>query len=322
MAASPLSVELDTPEVELGDVVRGRVRVHEELLRAARLDVVLERGGKRVADVKLATVTVATGPLAAGASYPFELAVPLDAPFTFDGHAHSNGYRVTARADVAWAIDPKAVAGVGVWPRRVAPSAEAIEAAVAAVPRAVKRTPLGCQILLWLVLGPLVAMMAVALAPFVMWFLAKRYILRTRVGGFGVEVPARPAAFGEWVPVTVRFRLKRSLHVARLGLLFRGTEEWKTGTGKDSQTHYHHFHEEKLAALENVWLAPAPAGHAQQGGGGAYRDAPRVAGGEAALEWRTHVLMPPTGRPTIDRSVYYTVEAKLEVRGWPDGKEQ
>ncbi|MBI2897849.1 MAG: hypothetical protein HYY06_30100 [Deltaproteobacteria bacterium] len=310
-----LRIVLGRDRALVGDKVTGTVFVDESIEACQRLEVALEYGGKKLGHAPASRATLHSGPLSKGLSFPFELEVPVDAPFTFAGHAHNVEWRAKASAEVPWAIDPKAEAELLVEPRPVATDAE-IEAATRVPARPVTVAgPVLTYILSAILVIALVA--AAPLLPVILILIARKHLIRTRVTDFTLEAPDRHFALGEWVPVTLRFRVKRAIDVERVTLTLKGTEQWSTGSGKSRTTHYHHFHEETLALLEKRIVAPAP-GMGGRAGAGPYRSSGRSGTKGPVFVARTAVRLPPGGRPTVGGSVYYRLFARAALRGWPD----
>ena len=307
-----LHVVLAETEVEVGGMVRGRVEVLESFADATALDVSLQCGGTRTPMQVRAKARLREGPIAAGEKLDFALQVPPDAPFDFEGHARTIAWVAEARVDAPWKIDPKVSAAFRVRPRVV--SAAELEDAIRVPPTA---PPQQMHIIVRVILGVLVAMVVICLLPilpFLLVIVANKKIVATRVADYVLEIPDRHFALGEWVPVTVRFRLKRAIHVKKMSLGFHGTEQWSTGSGKTRSTHRHHFHEQEQVVLEDTVLGlAAPSG---KGGAGAYRSSGRARRTGPIVEWKTAVQIPHDGLPSVGgQTVYYSLKAKTNIRG-------
>jgi len=114
MSKCDLSIQLDTPVVRLGEELRGTVNVcvnadckckgltlETEYFTTSRSGQVTGKGPSS---------TLFTGEWRGGDQnrYPFSLPAPAG-PVTYDGHLMKLGWRIRARADIPWALDPKAV---------------------------------------------------------------------------------------------------------------------------------------------------------------------------------------------------------------------
>ncbi len=297
-----LRLELRGVEYRAGDTVSGRVYVDETIERCRRFDVYLEYSGQRITKNEVGRTTLEAGPVRRGQRFDFVLPIPYNVPFSFHGHKHDVSWRVVARADISMALDPKAVQEISVGPRVVRDDPGVIEAIARDIePRKKPELSTGCTILMVLVLGPLVLSAVVILLPIVLMIVAHKKILNTRLQSFSLEVPERPIVLGEWVPVVVRFRLKRAIDLVKLKVLLKGTEQWSTGSGNSRSTHYHHFYEQEHTVLEDTVLAIDPGSR------------------EHLFEYRTAIQVPREGLPAVDEStVYYRVNATAEIRGWPD----
>jgi len=140
-------------------------------------------------------------------------------------------------------------------------------------------------------------------------------VLKTRLTDFTVEVPDRHYLLGQWVPITVRFRLKRAIEVANIKVALRGMEKYSSG----KSTHTHNFHEQEHCAVQEVVLAPAPEDGVQQGPDqGIYRSLGRPESTGPVFTWRTGVKLPADGLASVGDSVFYQVKATADVLGWPD----
>ncbi|HHH31090.1 MAG TPA: hypothetical protein ENK57_22465, partial [Polyangiaceae bacterium] len=215
----------------IGETVQGTVQIQSGFPSATGLDVQLlthKRGAERK---EWARVRVHHGPLSHGMQLPFSLQIPLDAPFAFEGKRHAASWVVRAQVDVPWKIDPKAEVALSVGPRAVRAAEIAQVVQLPEKPES-KMSPFLWVLLslLVLVIGVSVAVTFLPFAPFLLIYLANRRALATRLSDLTIELPERHFVLGEWVPVTVRCRLKRAVDLERMTLLFQGTEKWSTGS--------------------------------------------------------------------------------------------
>lgn len=313
----PFRIELERTEYSAGDTIRGVVHVEEDVDRGETLTVAVEYYGRRISVRRAAEVTLHQGALTPGRAFAFELVLPYDAPFSFAGHAHDARWRVRASAKVPFAFDPAVDRAITVAPRVIdgSPASIATVTNVTVKPEPERSTAVKVIVAV-LVLAVVVALLP--LLPIALILLVRQRMIHTRLKDFTVTVPERHFALGEWVPVVVRFHLKRPVDIERLALTFRGTEQWTTSTGKTTTTHYHHFHQVESVALTDTVLAPWPSDSASVGGRGVYRSAGVTRGGEPEFEWRTAVRLPAGGLPSAGAAVYYKVSATMKLRGWPD----
>ncbi len=301
--AKPLLIEVERPTYAVGETVRGTVMAVEGIDKAKDLTVELIHSGKRTGDESVAKVTLLTGPVPADASFPFEIPIPLAVPFSFVGHAHQAEWKAKVSADVPWAIDPKAEQALEVTPMRVPNDPEAIAEVVGsrAAEEPGKTLPKWVGWLILLIFGPLIFGLAAFMLPFILYWIVKSKLINTRLKDYKLEIPDRPMLLGEWVPVAVRFELKKAIALERLKLHLRGVEKWTTGSGKNSTTHYHYFYDQEISELPETILAVSPGAR----------------GSEAVV--RSAVQLPLDGMPCLGTgSVYYELKATAEIKGWPD----
>lgn len=117
MAKCQLNIGFDQPGAVYhgGETLRGHVDVDvDKNCTCNGLNIEVEwftRGRGNTTSGTIATATVYKGPLEAGDShrFPFETVLP-NGPVSYDGQIVSVHWRVRARADLPWAIDPKAEA--------------------------------------------------------------------------------------------------------------------------------------------------------------------------------------------------------------------
>ncbi|HOX44360.1 MAG TPA: hypothetical protein PK668_12225 [Myxococcota bacterium] len=114
MSKCDLSIQLDTPVVRLGEELRGSVLVSvNKDCKCKGLTLETEwfttsRSGQVTGKGPAATLFSGEWRGEEQNRYPFTLPAPAG-PITYDGHLMKVNWRLTARADIPWALDPKAV---------------------------------------------------------------------------------------------------------------------------------------------------------------------------------------------------------------------
>jgi hypothetical protein len=113
MSKCDLTIQLDTPEVRLGEELRGTVQVSVNKdckCKGLTLETeyfTVSRSGQVTGPGPGATLFAGEWRGGDESRYPFRLPAPKG-PLTYDGHLMKLGWRVRARADIPWALDPKA----------------------------------------------------------------------------------------------------------------------------------------------------------------------------------------------------------------------
>ncbi len=314
----PLTLELESAEVRIGDTVRGRVRVEEEFADAKGLDVELVYV-VRSSSHTLVKQRLVEGPLHAGREVPFELTL-TDAPYSWQMPHVSVAWKAKASVDIAWRIDPKADADLVVRPRELPPNEDALARADAEAEATKKDTSMGPvgSAVLWILVGLLVlAMFPLLPIGLILW--ARAAITRTRVRDSELVLPERRVAHGEWFPVIVRFAARRPFQLAKLELTFSGSERWSTGSGDSRRSHREVFHTEAQTILRDRIIAIG-AEEASDGGGGAYRERGRRRRRRngPVFEWRTGFRLPANGPPSAASGLTYDLKVQLDIEGLPD----
>ena len=313
MKTTSLKLEIQQDNVAVGDTVSGTVKVLEPVDPCEGLDIYLEYSGKHVSATRVGRQLLQAGPLERGQSHSFSITIPPQMPFTFEATHHDLQWKVMARADVAWAMDPKVSLPLTVEARRVPDDPEALaEATRVESPPKAPESLVG-QVAMWSVIIVL-AVVLFPLLPLLLILIARQQVLKTRVADFEVEVPEGHYLLGQWVPVTLRFRLKRAIEVAGIKLTLQGTESWSSG----KSTHTHNFHEQEISVLQEAVLAPAPRGQKLGPNLGIYRSPGQTGSSEPVFTMRTAVKLPRDGLPSVGDGVYYKVKASADVLGWPD----
>ena len=126
MKTTSLKLEIQQDNVAVGDTVSGIVKVLEPVDPCEGLDIYLEYSGKHVSATRVGRQLLQAGPLERGQSHSFSITIPPQMPFTFEATHHDLQWKVMARADVAWAMDPKVSLPLTVEARRVPDDPEAL----------------------------------------------------------------------------------------------------------------------------------------------------------------------------------------------------
>jgi hypothetical protein len=112
---TPFSIELTRAKFEAGAFVTGAVVFEEKLdelekARGVRLQVTMNVTGSGNSEkLEVYDEMLHLGPVHAPLKLPFRAALPRNGPCSFEGRHVKINWSVRVSADVAWAIDPKAV---------------------------------------------------------------------------------------------------------------------------------------------------------------------------------------------------------------------
>lgn len=282
--------------------MRGTVRGVPSDTRARALRVRLEHRGKHLDDHPAIEVEIGIGSPAVE-TVPFELAMPEDAPVSFEGAHYKSRWAVVAALVLPFRRDPKIGRQIEVMagPRGFKGPGEIerrrwggyrqfrwflgafVVASVALL--AVLYATLGAPP--WWVLA------AVA-APGVFSLLILAFFSRgPRVDSLEIEVPRVQWRFGE----TMQFNVLYSGDPEGLNALessLKGEEVWTVSTGQSTRVKRHVFHEESRR-IEGTDLVGARTGARK-------------------WAWRLEMQLPPDGPPSIGDEVRWAVHAKADVR--------
>ncbi len=259
MAKCNLSLEIANPKEQYvpGDTVD--VIVHVDTTDSVQCkDLALELGwrthGTGNRDIGTAlTQTLFAGQWSPGEdeSYRAQVTIPeLSAgfPATYHGRHINVDWHLQARADIPWAIDPKAEARIfvspntqdvpdyeypGIWPTEPVKLAGNSGCLVALM----IFTTVGGTVALFY--HPLVAVACYVVAAIALAFVLKEKALRERIGevGFGVS-PDRPAIGGE-LHGFVQISPPGRLDMESVTMTLTGTEVAVSGSGTQQSTHRH-----------------------------------------------------------------------------------
>ncbi len=251
--------------------------------------------------------------------YPFEFAVPRG-PATYRGKLLNVDWYVAARADIPWALDPKAEAEFLLeagdveeydFGPRYQPPAQAFMAA---------EKGLGCKIAfisVFVLVGAIVmwAFASVSWFPFlfgavfftvgilgilgVLW----RGIAQKKLGVPEVRIGTSVARPGGKIPLSVAIKPRAPVRLEGVHAELRGWEEVVSGSGTNKTTHRNVFHQAK-ATLD---------------AGG------REAAAGEGMDLEGELEVPPEAPPTFaasDNQVKWAITVHIGIAGWPDWKRE
>jgi hypothetical protein len=306
-------VVLEAERVALGGEVTGAVEIDRAAYPdVAEVEVLLLHD---MGELREVVADRASFPADDRSSFSFRLAVPYDGRPSRDVGVKST-WKVEARADVPWALDPRPVCEVQVDPLEV-PNREAYLQLVAAGPgvdEAPKRWRphrLVPWTLYWLFAQGLIATPVVLLVlPIYVGLFAGLLLLlgpfllaaRTRVRRFRLELPEEPRLLGEWVPVDLAFELLEPIRIRHCRVTFAGLEARAENEGGEG-----------VGFTSSVQLL------------GPCVLAPESAREPVEVRARVWARVPPDGEPSWDSlaqpsntTVAYGAEVTMWVTGWPN----
>jgi hypothetical protein len=327
MSKCDLSIRLEEKDLiyRPGDTVRGEVVVEVNEPCSCK-ELALWCGwrthgkGNRAEGVKERLVLF-QGEMRPGTSqrYPFEFKAGTG-PATYHGKLLNVDWYVQARADIPWAIDPKAEAdfvlaageeGEYDFGPGYRPPAELYLAA---------DKGLGCKIFIFSLLAAVGAILLVALGsegcfPIGFGVLLMvvgvagllgtlwRGIAQKKLGVPEVRIGASTARPGDMVPVSIKLRPRGVVRLEAVTAELRGTEVVVSGSGTNKTTHKNVFHQAKET------LDPGgrelPAGEEL------------VIGGVVQVPEKA----PPTFAAS-DNDLGWVIEVHIGIAGWPDWKRE
>jgi len=260
------------------------------------------------------------GELAPGMSqrYPFEFTVP-PGPATYHGKLLNVDWYVMARADIPWAIDPKAEAEFLVEATEV----ENYDFGTSyAPPEQLYRSAekgLGCKFAflgVFLVAGGLILGVGAAageviavivggifmsISALAILGLFWRGIAQRKLGAPEVRIGASVARPGDMVPVSITIRPRAALKLEGVTAALRCSEVVVSGSGTNKHTHRQVLHQSEAAF--DPGGRELPAGEEV------------VAGGV--------VEIPPGAPPTFaapENKLEWVIALRIGIAGWPDWK--
>lgn len=330
MSKCDLKIELEEPRrtYRPGEPIKGSVRVEVDancecegltLARAWRT-----HGRGNVSSGEPATEVLHRGPWYAGEThrYPFEVPAP-PGPFTYHGHYLNVDWYLTARADIPWALDPKAEEEFLLAPP-AAPTSPTERAqpdqGPAADPQALFTKVglvMGCVFgAVGLTVGAIGVTSALADGDLESWLMLPFGAVFALVGGgvaymairnslaerklgpvrFAVQ-PARCVP-GTALRVTLACSPRASGEILGITATLHGYERCVSGSGSNRRTHTHSLHERAISLC----------------GGRSFS-----AGDDLALEGELRL---PDDAPFSFESgsndLIWSVSASIDIAGWPD----
>lgn len=336
MPRCDLTIEFDKGKRSFvsGDAIRGLVRVRVEAdtdCKALKLSCAWRTHGKGNVDKGPAFETdLYQGSWQAGEDrvYPFSFAVPAG-PATYHGHLINVDWYLGVRADVPWAIDPKAEEEILVsWaegerspdlgPAFEAPAARRSmnEAHAFAIAKVLFVLGLaGGGGLLWKayrslggsdvagavqygMIGSSLAFASMGVA----YLLARNVLAQRTLGPVRFDVPRLFARRGEQVSASLGFNPVAPAAMTKAVLKLRCKEEAVSGGGTNTTTHTHPLGEWVLAEEPRRDLAPG-----------------------MGVNLAGRALIPADAAATFasaDNRVIWSVEAEVQLAGKPDWKKE
>ena len=319
MSSCDLSISLDSSDRSYGpgDRVSGTVQVEvSEEVSKQELRVTLgwhTHGRGNVAKEEVARAVLHSGSLEAGTrhSYPFELSLPKDGPYTYHGHNLNVDWQVEARSDISWARDPVAREDILVTPGEASPrvteSSQGGDGAgkQQSDPQRVQRAMLVVG-LLGFAGGIAAVFLTDSLFPgiasvFGLLIAAgpiRRSIASRRTGDVRFELGELTQA--DEIQCSVHFAPKASAQINSVRARLLVQEVVTRGSGTNRRTYRHDVHE---------------------------HGADMLAAGRSAYGY-THSARLPIPQPVpwsfsaSDNNLMWMVEVHIDVAGWPDWKSQ
>lgn len=262
--------------------------------------------------------------------YPFTIKAPLG-PFTYRGHYLNIDWYLKATADIPWAIDPTADTEFLLEPPPGMTLADPYYFGPKYTPPvslkegeqnpAVSLTPSGKELpqeqkkigigsilvglLFALVLGALLIglpFFALFMAPFILFFAIKKYMVQSKLGVPDVQVEPRVLGQGDNFEVSVRIFPKKEVSFGDVYAEILGREKVVRGSGTSSTTYTHPLHKQRY-----------PFNIAQTKG----RE------GEPIFLQKT-IPIPEDAAFTFvasDNHIEWTLRVHIELLGWPDWEE-
>lgn len=326
MADCALSFEFTRrPEnVQPGDEFEGEVVVKiDGVCRCDGLTIAAEwrtTGKGNAATGKADEQTLFKGEWQSGVHrYRFKCRAPVG-PLTYAGEFLNIHWDLVARADIPWALDPKAAAPfvLNAAPAENAPyffgplykppdpSTQGVSETAGGGKLVKAPMPLGTKILigiLILLIGGSVIFAVPALllmaTPFILYFAIKKAMVKNKLGEPEVKLFANPARAGEEVTILARLNPLKEVKLGKVYAELVGQERVVHGGGKSATTHVHKLHE-----FRHVFPV----------------EQRELRGGEH-FELRTRLALPPNAALTFHAAsnvVEWNVKVSIELLGWPD----
>lgn len=265
-------------------------------------------------------VTLFTGTWEPGEyRYPFTYKAPVG-PLTYAGQFLQIRWALMARADVPWAIDPKAEAPfvLSASPSDTAPyyfgplykPPDPATTGVSETPGGGKLVKKPMGLVAKLVIGAVILLiggsmifaipfMAALFAPFIIFFVVKNAMVKSKLGVPDVKFFPNPVCAGQEFSVIARLNPTKDVKFGELYAELLGQERVVSGSGKHSHTHIHKLHQ---------FRHPFPVAQRE------------VRAGEN-VDLRAKLTLPPNSPLTfsaMSNNVEWTVKVSIELLGWPD----
>lgn len=319
--------ERSDPTYRAGDPIRGHVLVRVDSscrCNALTLGPAWRTHGRgNTARGEAKGVELFRGEWTAGEehAYPFELRAP-SWPWTYHGHEVNLDWSLVARADIPWALDPKAEEEIVIAPGGDTTDAEVelerhgrattaharfglclalIGLSFAMSGLAAMAT--GVLVVLQGELGGLVAVpfgaLFAAVGAGIAFLGVRNDLAQIRLGRIDVSLSARRARPGDVVTCVVRLSPRADVQLNGVTMRLRGCEVAVRGSGTNRTTHTHELHDEQVVV------------------DGSRRSVRRLEDVELEQTFRI-----PADAPysffVPDNSVAWSISVHVDVAGWPD----
>ncbi len=335
MSKCSLSIELERPDFTYrpGELVRGRIEVTAlEDCTCDGLSIELMwrthgRGNRAKGDPNLQSLGKAQWKADETRSYPFELTLPAG-PVTYHGNLINVDWYLDARADIPWALDPKAereillVPGPAEGEMRSAggyrdPARPGIARYDVGGPKRTGwqgRAGVGTRVFFGLLFGGIGGVAfyqshSVFTLVFVLVGLGiaggalLRPVAESRIGVPEVEIDPNELRAGERATVRLILAPVSRAHINGVSMEVRGQEIAVSGSGTNRTTHRH-----------DLFRAPSkldgPTGAVEAG---------------ARAQFQGTLALPPDAAPSFratDNEVRWSVTIRVDIEGWPDWQDE
>jgi hypothetical protein len=303
-----------------GDVLRGMVHVDvssECQCNALTLDVGWEtRGRGNRASETLQSQVLFTGGFQPGQNqtFPFELTVPGGPP-SYVGHYLSIVWQLRARADIPWALDPKASQDIMCTGSDTHTSTQLPQANVFTLPKApafmVVFLLLFSIIPLWVtyqfvqsggtfgLLGMGIGLLVIGFVAVRIYRLVRNRLARMKLGDVQVTVSHPRPRLGEMVKGQLAMTPAQTTSLTGIQASLVGSEVVVSGSGTNRRTHTHVFHEEAqdLGNLGGTLNAHHPL--------------------HSDIELRLPA-QGPCSFHTTDNTIKWVLKVHIDIPRWPD----
>jgi hypothetical protein len=313
---------------EIGELVRGVVQVQvNEPCKCKKLTLTqrwkTHGRGNRTAGPKDEDVLFA-GTFEPGQhEYPFEFPAPAG-PLSYHGHYLNVDWYLTARADIPWAIDPKAETellvirgdydgavdfglGPDSPPEKLA-TGKASGGLIAVGCFGLVFALMGTAALVTMLMAPagsrpplpvmIIPCVFIAVGLGIMFFGIRNVLAERKLGGVDVTLSNYHPAAGEAVTCTLTFRPKTTVKLNAISACLKGEEVVVRGSGSNRSTYRHGIFEQRETMIER-----------------------KQASVGRAITLETTFVLPEDAPPTFrasDNSLVWQVSVAIDIPGWPD----